>query len=75
LANFSVPRLGEKKKRTVLVEILGRKKLEELGTEGAIISKYIFKDKFYGQHELHFFDTNHRNWEVDEIRNNGSGTR
>jgi len=37
-----------------LVEILERKKLEELGTEGAIISKYIFKDKFYGQHELNF---------------------
>jgi len=46
--------LEEKKKRTVLVEILERKKLEELGTEGAIISKYIFKDKFYGQHELNF---------------------
>jgi hypothetical protein len=45
-----VPRLGQKNKHTVLIEILERKKLEELGTEGAIILKYIFKGKFYGQH-------------------------
>jgi hypothetical protein len=50
-----VPRFGQKNKHTVLIEILERKKLEELGMEGAIILKYIFKGKFYGQHELIFF--------------------
>jgi hypothetical protein len=46
--------LGQKNEHTFLVEILERKKLEELGMEGAIILKYIFKYKFYGQHELNF---------------------
>jgi len=46
--------LGERKKHTVLVEILERKEVEELGTEGAIILKYIFKDKFHGHRELNF---------------------
>jgi hypothetical protein len=41
--------LGEKKKHTVLAEILERKKVEELGTEGAIILKCIFKINFMGR--------------------------
>jgi hypothetical protein len=58
-----------------LVEILERKEVEEIGRgEGRIILKYIFKVKFYGQHELIFY-TNHRIWEVSEMRNNCNGTR
>jgi hypothetical protein len=37
-----VPRLGQKNKHRVLIEILQRKKLEELGTEGGDNIKVYF---------------------------------
>jgi hypothetical protein len=43
-----VPRLGQKNKHTVSVEILERKKLEELGMEGAIILNIFLKVNFMG---------------------------